>query len=349
MKEFVSRIRVYVAAVCLVAFSLGCVSCSSLMKGSYKTYRDLKDEAYKDKDELESYHGDDHEIYGKTAAGVLQALEDNDADALKGFLCTYLLELDGTEEEVEEMARGFKGKIKDTTIFPKDMYSEGWGSAFMHDSKYNYQDSFYVYTDKQMYFVFMSLNTKALKTDNGEDFVGVTALKVLTVDRAYNVVVKGKKKFDEDKQRYFIDHYMFADGTEKEILERESCYIISSYGDGTDSEYVVSGFVNNRSFYLFKLTGSEDAIKKSDLEDIDFYDEDLAYDFLSQYEPYATGEEVYGIGTMNILISISGSDKKLYVRLSEEHDMMLVKYACITDDDYLITDKSEVLYDSFKK
>ena len=58
---------------------------------------------------------------------------------------------------------------------------------------------------------------------------------------------------------------------------------------------------------------------------------------------------MYGIGTMNILISISGSDKKLYVRLSEEHDMMLVKYACITDDDYLITDKSEVLYDSFKK
>lgn len=326
------KIKTIITVICLAGLFTSC----SIVKTepTFKKYSEIRDIAYTDKSEIDPAVTGNHGVFQKTVAGVVKALDERDAKALKKLCCNFLLDMEETDELIDEMLDGFEGDVIDTSPIDGDfkaretaLFSEDEPSAY-------YGDTVYIYTDKQIYYMLIDMYSVHENVPDGEDFIGVTSIRLLTLDKFYGL----KRLADpiEGENNGYIDHYTFADGNEMDVTMLRGCFIASAYGDSSD--YIVGGFEKNNSQFVFELTGSEDEISMKDLKKIDFTDKDELEEKLFSLEPYAKTDD----GTGALIFALEDSDEYIYTYKLSDGGVWGV---WLMDEDYIIHRDVEPIYE----
>ena len=331
--------RVITAAVLLMLMP-GMTACSGFEFSTFKYYSEVRKDAYSDRGDIDP---EDHGIYIKTVAGFLNCLDDRDEDGIEDFCCERLLDMEGTDELIDALVDGFEGDIIDTSPLATDLAARKYGQWSADEPVAFYDSDLIVYTDEQTYWMSISLYSVCDNTPDGDEFVGINRIRMMTLDRRYGMEILDP----EEDGEIVIDRYSFRDGTIGEMLLDESCGILVSYGDSSD--YIAVNTAKGSSFNVFMLTGSDDGIRRSVIDRIDFTDEEEAYETITSYEPYAMGEpsSVSNVISHYWLYSIEGSDEKLLVHFSgSDEDDIRISYVRILDITKLVTEQREqIVYD----
>ena len=337
-------IKYPVSVLCVLILLFGAVSCSLFSREpQYKKYSEIIDEAYSDKSEIEPAVTGSHGVYQKTVAGILKALDNRDAEGIRRLCCNYLLGMDGTDAAITELVNGFRGHIIDTTYIDSD-FSARENALFSDHPQAYYQSRFCVFTDEQAYCVLLGMFSVNEAIEDGDDFVGVTCIRFLSLDREFNLR-RLADVLEDDMGQYYLDHYTFADGNTMDVVQRRGCYLSVSYGDSTG--YTVSTFDKSTGYDIYKLTGSTDSISRSELDAIDYTDADSAYKAIMSHEPYAGGAISYvSKSVIEYFFNLADSDKKVYIYISGspvKNNLEITKVR-IVDGSLIMTKEDEIIY-----
>lgn len=315
MNHNLKYIKYLVSSFLILILLFGAVSCSLFSnEPEYKKYSEIINEAYSDKSEIEPVVTGSHGVYQKTVAGILKALDNRDEEGIRKLCCNYLLSMDETDSAITELVNGFRGHIIDTTYIDSDFSARENALFSDHPSAY-YQSRFCVFTDEQVYCVLLGMFSVNEAIEDGDDFVGVTCIRFLSLDREFNLH-RLADVLEDDNGQYYLDHYTFADGSTMDVVQRRSCYLSVSYGDSTG--YTLSGWeINRTGFRIYKLTGTTDSISRNELNTIDFTDSDSAYEAIMSHEPYAVGEiSIVTNSVTEYYFNLADSDEKIYIYIS---------------------------------
>ena len=339
-------IKYPVSVLCVLILLFGAVSCSLFSREpQYKKYSEIIDEAYSDKSEIEPVVTGSHGVYQKTVAGILTALDNRDVEGIRRLCCNYLLGMDGTDAAITELVNGFRGHIIDTTYIDSDFYARESALFSDHPQAY-YQSRFCVFTDEQAYCVLLGRFSVNEAIEDGDDFVGVTCIRFLSLDREFNLR-RLADVLEDDMGQYYLDHYTFADGNTMDVVQRRGCYLSVSYGDSTG--YTTSGWeINRTGFRIFQLTGTTDSISRNELEAIDYTDADSAYEAIMSHEPYAVGEiSIVSKSPTEYYFNLADSDEKIYFHvLGNPADNDLEIYTVrIVADTMIMAKDDEFIYE----
>ena len=343
MNDCLKHLRYLASVFCVLILLSGAVSCSLFSsEPQTKKYSEIVD-PYSDKSEIEPAVTGSHGVYQKTVAGFLKALDDRDEEGVRKLCCNYLLSMDGTDKALTELVNGFRGHITDTTYLAGDL-SARENALFSDHPKAYYQSRFCVFTDEQAYCVLLGMFSVNEDIKDGADFVGITCIRFLSLDRDFNLH-RLADVLEDEECKYYIDHYTFADGTKMDVLQRRSCYLSVSYGDSTG--YTVSTFDKSTGYDIYKLTGSTDSISRSELDAIDYTDADSAYKAIMSHEPYAGGAISYvSKSVIEYFFNLADSDKKVYIYISgspAKNNLEITKVR-IVDGSLIMTKEDEIIY-----
>lgn len=338
--------RKMISVLCAFAIMIGCASCTLFSsEPEYKKYSEIKDEAYTDKSEIEPAVSGSHGVYQKTVAGVLKALDNRDEEAFRKLCSNYLLGMEGTDAAIAELIGGFRGHITDSIPIDGDFAARETALFSKDHPKAYYQTRFCVFTDEQAYCVLLGMFSVNKDAKDGDDFVGVTCIRFLSLDREFNLH-RLADDLEDDKGQYYLDHYSFADGAKMDVVQRRGCYLSVSYGDSTG--YTVSGWEKNPTgFRIYQLTGTTDSITRNELNKIDFTDVDSAYDAIMTHEPYAEGEISYvSKSVKEYYFSLADSDEKVYIYISGRpaDDNLEITTVRIVAGTLIMADDDEFVY-----
>lgn len=304
-----------IAAVLMTTMVLSAASCSIFDNkfATTQTYSAIKDDAYKSKSDIDK---DDEGIYMKTVAGVIKYLDKGDADGLSKLCCDGLLDMDGTDDELEAMADGFEGKVTDTTPIGTDLGSRGFAQWSGSEPVACYDGWCYIYTDEQTYYLRISMCSVNKKDDDGDDSVGVCMIELMTIDMKYDLERTGVPE-EEDVPEY-VATYVFGDGSSEDVPFRlvgmNYCGIVSAFGDCEG--YTIIDTAIGYSYNVYKLTGTDEEIDLDDVKDLDMDDPEEMYEFFAEYEQYAVEEN----DGYNYFYNIEGKDdEKLLVWVYGTH------------------------------
>ena len=328
------------ALILLASLTLGgLTSCFKPSKfDTNKFYSEIKDDAITDKDDINRR---DQGIFMKTCAGFVNALDDRDADDIKKLCCDRLLGMDSTEDMIDELIDGFEGDIIDTSLLATDLSSNTY-SQWSKDDPVDYFDhDFYIFTTEQTYWVSIAMYSIV----GDDDLIGINSIKILTADKRFNMSVESEPGIPEGES---VARYCFADGTTADLVYNDTCGMLVCYGDSDG--YIVVNYGAGTVYDAFKLTGGGDEIDRDDIEDLDWTDEEEAYEFLSEYEPYAIGRDsvVPNYYKQVRFYLIEDSDQILYASVVGDDGVPAkVTFAEIFDPTVTFTEqKAEVLHSS---
>ena len=325
------------AVIILAALALtSLTSCFPMNKfETNKFYSEIKDDAITDKDDIDDK---DKGVFMKTCAGFINALDDRDAKGIAKLCSDKLIGMDTTEDLIDQMVDGFEGDVIDTSVLPTDLASNTYSQWSKTDPIEYFDADFYIYTTEQTYWVFMSMYSIV----GDDDLIGINRLSILTIDKRFNLEVEA----DEEK-----DTYIFEDGTTAELVYDDTCGMLVCYGDSSD--FIAVNIGAGTAYDVFKLTGGGDEIDRDDIDDVDWLDEEEAYEFLAEYEPYAVGRDsaVPGYYKQARFYYIEGTDKMLYVSVTGDDGVPAkITFAEIFDPTVTFADqKAEVLHSSKDK
>ena len=309
---------------------------------TFRLYSEIKDEAYTGKDDI-YYKDRTRGNYMRTCAGFLRALDGRDVNGIRKLCADELLAMEGTDELLERIVNGFEGSVTDTSPLTTDFAATRYSQWSKTDPVDYYDDDFIVFTTEQTYWV--SLSMYAVCSD--ESLTGINRLRILTLDKRFDMEVGAEY---ETADGLSVTPYTFADGTTVELVHRDNCGILCCFGDS--SGYIAVNIARGSTYNIYKLTGEEDPIVRDKINEIDFSDEEGAYEILSDYEPYAAGEgsSVPNYYSQARFYMIEGSRQMLFVNVAGEGIPEKIIYASIFDPTKLITEqKPEVLHSSTSK
>ena len=329
------------SSLCLLVLCL-LTSCNG--KSSYQTFRlysEIKDDAYKDKADIH-YKERARGNYMRTCAGFLRALNDRDVNSMKKFCADELLAMEGTDDLLNRIVNGFEGDITDTSPLATDFSATKYSQWSKTDPVDYYDDDFIVFTTEQTYWVSLSMYAVC----GEEALIGINRLRILTIDKRFDMEVGAEAEREDGLS---VTPYTFADGTAAELVHKGNCGILVSFGDS--GGYTAVNIAKGNTYKVYKLTGEEEAVRRDEIDEIDFYDETGAYEILSKYEPYAVGEgsSVPNYYSQARFYMIEGSEKMLFVNVTGDGVPEKIIYASIFDPTILINDqKPEVLHSQNK-
>ena len=328
--------RRIMAIILTVMLMLGCASCSLFnltnTKPSFRTYKEIE-EFYSDRDEIEPAVSGDHRVFQKTVGGLLHALDKKDKKTFKNLCCKYLLDMEDTDDLIDDLFDGFRGKIKDTSPMDGDFQARETALFSKDEPSAYYSDCFYIYTSEQTYELRIGMYSVHENVDDGEDFIGITNIQLLTLDRAYGL----KRLADTLDDNLYLDHYTFADGNEMDVMKDRDCFIATSFGDSEG--FIVAGFESNHIRKIYKLMDDPDTISLSKFRKIDFEDADEVEEFIESNQPYAINDET---GLTYYIYNLKGDDGKIYFYTNDKGAM---SYCRVMDDGLIMSKDSEVIYD----
>ena len=331
----------FLSVFLVLALMVNLTSCAEFKYDTFKCYSEILEDAYKDKDDIDP---EDKGVYMKTVAGFLKCLDDRDEDGMEGFLCDRLESMDDTSDKIKALSDGFEGDIKDTTGIATDLSARKFGQWSKTESVTFYDDEFILFTTEQTYWVSISMYSVCGDRSDGDDFVGITNIRIMTLDMRYGMERETDQTDDEEN---YTDRYTFIDGSSAENEITDSCGILAVYGDSSD--YIAVNTAKGTFYEVFKLTGSEDEIDEDILEDIGSETEEELYETFMEYEPYAVGEpsSVSNIISHKWIYSIEGSSDKLLVDFfGDETDGVKITYIRRMDISEPIDDRnSTMIYD----
>nr|MCR4688271.1 hypothetical protein [Saccharofermentans sp.] len=324
-----------ITSLCLTAsLALGLMtSCTFSEYNTNKLYSEIMDDAITDKDDI--VYKDDG-IFMRVCAGFVSALDDGDTDVIESLCSDKLLDMEGTYDLIEEMVDGFEGDVIDTSVLPTDLASRTYSHWSKTDPIDFYDHEFYIYTTDQTYWVTLSLYSIV----GDDDYIGLNRIRILTIDKTFNMDISPAEEEN-------VDRYDFEDGTSAEMLLDDSCGILVCYGDSSD--YIAVNIGVGTAFKVYKLTGGGDVLSRDDIDDVDWTDEEEAYKFLEDVEPYAFGEDsvVTGFYKSARFYYIEDSDEMLYVNITGDGEPQKVTFASIFDPTKPYSkDDAEVLHKS---
>lgn len=296
-----------------VLFLTGCSLSDLVPDPGSQPYSGIEN-PYTDKAEIDN---NNENIYKRTVAGTLKYIDDGDKAGLKKMLCKGLLDMDDTDAGIDALLDGFKGDITDTTYISGDLEARKTAQWSTTEAVACYESEFYVYTDKETYYVKLDMCSVNDREADGKDSVGVTRLHVTTLDKRYGMKVESG--FEDGGATEFIDKYTFGDGTTKDVNTKivgvNKCSILSEYGNSNGYEVLNTSNVWSDND-VWKLTGTTDSISLEDLKKIDYTDEAEVRNVFNSMEQYATSEE----DTHCRLYNLTDSDKKVHVYSDNYYD-----------------------------
>ncbi len=283
------NIRIVLTLCILVFMCTGCSVSDIVPEPESQTYSKIE-KPYTDKAEIDHHQ---ENIYKRTVAGTLRYIDNGDKAGLKKMLCKGLNDMKDTDVEIDALLDGFKGDIKDTTYISGDLGARTYAQWSKDEPVACYESEFYVYTDKETYFVELDMCAVNDKDVDGKDSVGVTKLYVMTLD----------KKYDADATPNDA-----SKDVETKTVGTSQCSILSEYGD-SEGYQVLNTSTEWSDNDVWKLTGTKDSISSEDLKKIDYSDENAVRKVFNGMEPYAITES----DSHCRLYNLSGSDKKVHV------------------------------------
>ena len=197
-----------------------------------------------------------------------------DKAGLKKMLCKGLNDMKDKDVEIDALLDGFKGDITDTTYISGDLGDRTYAQWSKDEPVACYESEFYVYTDKETYFVELDMCAVNDKDVDGKDPVGVTKLYVMTLD----------KKYDADATPNDA-----SKDVETKTVGTSQCSILSEYGD-SEGYQVLNTSTEWSDNDVWKLTGTKDSISSEDLKKIDYSDENAVRKVFNGMELYAITE-----------------------------------------------------------
>ncbi|MBO4578936.1 MAG: DUF5104 domain-containing protein [Clostridiales bacterium] len=319
--------QIVVAIIAVMVLLTGC-SLSDLVPDAGSRPFSKIDKPYKDKKDIDNKS---ENVYMRTAAGTLEYIAAGDKAGLKKMLCKGLLDMKDTEDAVDDLLEGFKGDIKDTTYISADLGARKTAQWSKTEAVAVYESEFYVYTDKETYYLGLDVCAVNDRDSDGKDSVGVTRLHLMTLDKRYGL--KLESGFKDDGPSEYTDRYTFGDGSGKDvecvIVGVSQCSIMSEFGRSDGFQVLNTGKVWSDND-VWKITGTSDSISKEDLKDLDYSDEKEVREFFNSYEQYALTED----DAHCRLYNLAGSDKKIHVysdNYDDGDDGYKVKYVQIID------------------
>lgn len=305
------RKRLVLTIFCIVL--LMCTGCSVsdiVPEPESQTYSKIE-KPYTNKAEI---NNKSENVYKRTVAGTLKYIDDGDKAGLKKMLCKGLLDMKDTDAEIDALLEGFKGDIKDTTYISGDLGARTNAQWSKTEEVACYESEFYVYTDKETYYVKLDMCAVNDRDADGKDSVGVTRLHVMTLD----------KKYEADATPNDA-----AKDIETKTVGASQCSILSEYGnsDGYQALNTSTEWSDND---VWKLTGTKDSISLEDLKKIDYKDEKAVRKVFNGMEQYAITES----DAHCRLYNLSDSDKKVHVysdNYGDGDDSYRVKFVQIID------------------
>ena len=187
MNQFRKRYFLLIPAICMVLFFCTACAYSDYVPASESQPYSKVENAYADKMEID--HNDSN-IYKRTVVGTLKYIDDGNKAGLKKMLCKGLLDMKDTDAEIDALLDGFKGDIKDTTYISGDLGARTTAQWSKTEAVACYESDFYVYTDKETYYVKLDMCSVNDRESDGKDSVGVTRLQVMTLDKKYGMKVE---------------------------------------------------------------------------------------------------------------------------------------------------------------
>ena len=329
-----------------VFFLTGC-SLSDLVPEPGSQPYSMIENPYTDKADIDN---NSENLYKRTVAGTLKYIDDGDKSGLKKMLCKGLLDMDDTDAGIDALLDGFKGDITDTTYISGDLAARKTAQWSQTEAVACYESEFYVYTDKETYYVKLDMCSVNDRESDGKDSVGVTRLLVTTLDKRYGMKVESG--FEEGGSKEYQDKYTFGDGVTRDINTKivgvSQCSILSEYGN-SDGYEVLNTSTDWSDNDVWKLTGTTDSISLADLKKIDYTDEAAVREVFNSMEQYATAEE----DTHCRLYNLTDSDKKVHVYSDNYYDgddSYRVKFVQIIDISELYDKQDrEYVYDYKEK
>ena len=343
MIQYRIKTVVFILAICIGLFQLtGCFLSDIVPETRSQPYSMIK-KPYTNKTEID--HKSEN-VYKRTVAGTLKYIGDGDKAGLKKMLCKGLLDMDDTDAEIDALLDGFKGDITDTTYISGDLGARKTALWSKTEAVECYESEFYVYTDKETYYVNLEMCSVNDRESDGKDSVGVTRLHVTTLDKRYGMELESG--FEEGGSTEYTDEYTFGDGITREVNTKivgvSQCSILSEYGN-SDGYQVLNTSKDWSDNDVWKLTGTSDSISLEDLKRIDYTDEEAVRRVFNSMEQYATSKA----DTHCRLYNLSGSDKKVHVysdNYSDGDDSYRVKFVQIINISELYEKQNrEYVYD----
>ena len=321
-------LSVFILTLCIGLFQFAGCSLSAFVPDPGSQPYSMIKKPYKDKAEIN--HKSEN-VYKRTVAGTLKYIDDGNKAGLKKMLCKGLLDMDDTDAEIDALLDGFKGDITDTTYISGDLGARKTAQWSKNESVECYESEFYVYTDKEPYYVKLDMCSVNDREADGKDSVGVTRLLVTTLDKRYGMEVNSG--FEEGGPTEYTDEYTFGDGVTREVNTKivgvSQCSILSEYGN-SDGYQVLNTSNDWSDNDVWKLTGTDDSISLEELKKIDYTDEAAVRSVFNSMEQYATSEA----DTHCRLYNLSDSDKIVHVysdNFFDGDDSYRVKFVQIID------------------
>ena len=303
--------KIKVLTICIVVLMCsGCSVSDIVPEPESQTYSKIE-KPYTDKADI------DHEaenVYKRTVAGTLKYIDDGDKAGLKKMLCKGLLDMKDTDAEIDALLDGFKGDITDTTYISGDLGARTYAQWSKTEAVACYESDFYVYTDKETYYVKLDVCAVNDKDADGKDSVGVTRLHVMTLD----------KKYEADATPNDA-----AKDIETKTVGASICSIFSEYGN-SDGYQVLNTRTDWSDNDVWKITGTTDSISLEDLKKIDYTDENAVRKVFNGMDQYAITQS----DSHCRLYNLSDSDKKVHVysdNYADGDDSYRVKFVQIID------------------
>jgi len=313
---------------CIAAFMFTSCALSDIVpEAESQPYSEIE-KPYTDKTEIDK-NGEN--VYKRTVAGTLKYIDDGDKAGLKKMLCKGLLDMKDTDAGIDALIDGFKGDISETTYISGDLGAGKTAQWSKTEAVACYESEFYVYTDKETYYVKLDMCSVNDREADGKDSVGVTTLHIMTLDKKYGARIESG--FKEGDATEYTDKYTFGDGTTKDVDTKivgvSQCSILSEYGN-SDGYQVLNTNKNWADNDVWKLTDTTDSISMEDLKKIDYSDEKTVRRIFNSMGQYATTED----DTHCRLYNLSDSDKKVHVysdNFGDGDDSYRVKFVQIID------------------
>ncbi len=328
MIQYRKQTIIFIITICIDLFLFTGCSLSDVVPEPESQPYSMIDKPYTDKTEID-HHSEN--IYKRTVAGTLKYIDNGDKAGLKKMLCKGLLDMKDTDAEIDALLDGFKGDITDTTYISGDLEARKTAQWSKTEAVECYESEFYVYTDKETYYVKLDMCSVNDREADGKDSVGVTRLHVITLDKRYGMKVDSG--FEEGGSKEYQDKYTFGDGVTRDINTKivgvSQCSILSEYGNSNGYQVLNTSTVWSDND-VWKLTGTTDSIRLEDLKKIDYTDEAAVRKVFNNMEPYATSEG----DTHCRLYNLADSDKKVHVysdNFSDGDDSYRVKFVQIID------------------